>query len=330
MTRTLVNSIQPTAKNAFINSNFDIWQRGTSFTNPGTTALTADRWAIGGSSTNYTVSRVAFGTQSEVPNNPRYYLRCLSTGIVSARDLRQHLEGVGTFAGKTITLSFWARCVSGTYSATAAVGLLQSFGTGGSPSGLVAPTGQNITLTPNWTKYSFTIAVPSIVGKTLGTNNNDYVGFYVNTPSSGSFDAHFAQFMINEGSQALDWNLAGTNLEGDLAMCQRYCFNPFYPDNAASTYVGAGKCFSTTISRVVLHHPVSMRAAPGLSIPTPGDFAVLGTSGTPVTVTSTSLETASNTNTTINFNTASGLIAGEGALVRSNVASPTLLLTAEL
>ena len=245
----ILNTIEAVQRNGYINSNFDYWQRGTSFTNPASNSYTADRWAIGGSpSGTYVVSRAAFGQQIEVPNNPKYYMRLQATSLASPRDLRQNIEGVGSYANETVTVSFWGRVASGTYTATAGVGFFQNFGTGGSPSGQVSPTGQNITLTSTWTKYSFTFSIPSIVGKTLGTNNNDYISFYVNTPGTGTFDAHFAQFMINEGAQTQSWNLAGINQQGELAMCQRYYEKSYDVDAALGTNTAVGIATGATIA----------------------------------------------------------------------------------
>ena len=56
-----------------INGNYEIWQRGTSFT---TSVYTADRWKQDLSGATATVSRQTFTVgQSDVPNNPKYHLR---------------------------------------------------------------------------------------------------------------------------------------------------------------------------------------------------------------------------------------------------------------
>ena len=65
-------------KNLVINGNFDIWQRGTSFSSFNSMRLTADRWfpkyAAGSSTITATRQQFTAG-QTEVPGNPRYYYR---------------------------------------------------------------------------------------------------------------------------------------------------------------------------------------------------------------------------------------------------------------
>lgn len=273
----ILNTISSTHRNGFINSNFDYWQRGTAFNFSGSGGYSADRWTTGGSATGtYNLSRVAFGQQIEVPNNPKYYLRLLASTIVSARDTRQYIEGVGSYANDTVTVSFWGRVVAGTY--TAALGFIQNFGTGGSPSSQVIITSQNVTLTSSWAKYTFTFAIPSIVGKTLGTNNNDYLMFYVNTPASGSFDAHFSQFMITKGAQTQDWNLAGTNLQGELAMCQRYYEKSYGPDvnplTSTEASLAVARAASTSEAYSSFYFTATKRGIPAITI-----ISVTGTAG---------------------------------------------------
>src|SRR4029077_16418747 len=83
--------------------------------------------------------------------------------------------GVRRLGGKTVTISFWAQASA---ALKLGINMSQIFGTGGSPSsGLWAlATGNAITLTTGWARYSTTITLPSVSGKTLGTNGNDYTG----------------------------------------------------------------------------------------------------------------------------------------------------------
>jgi len=59
--------------NGVLNSNFSVWQRGTSFSNPSSTATAycADRWSFwrpSGFTTGITVSRQATGDTTNLPN----------------------------------------------------------------------------------------------------------------------------------------------------------------------------------------------------------------------------------------------------------------------
>ena len=84
-----------------INGNFDIWV-GTSFTASG---YTCDRWRLdtfGGAGTTLTRQAFTLG-QTDVPDNPEYYLRAVTTtdSSADATILSQRIEDVRTFAGQT-------------------------------------------------------------------------------------------------------------------------------------------------------------------------------------------------------------------------------------
>ena len=158
-------------ENRIINGAFDFWQRGTSTT---ASAYLADRWINDRSGGTVTMSQQAFATGDTLgSNNPTFYLRQTVSGQSGVSDLAliaQPIESVRSYAGQTITVLGWARRSSGSGNMTAE--LYQFFGTGGSPSTDVSVTPQTVTLTGSWAPFAVTYAVPSISGKTLGTNNN--------------------------------------------------------------------------------------------------------------------------------------------------------------
>lgn len=109
-----------TIKNQLTNGNFDVWQRGTSFTSKVSSHL-ADRWCFntsrqaaygGGGKKN--VTQVAFSKgQTEVPGNPTYYLNLdLTFGTLFAPDfhaLENKIEGQTKFVGETVTIDGYVR-----------------------------------------------------------------------------------------------------------------------------------------------------------------------------------------------------------------------------
>lgn len=226
-------------KNYFINSQFDIWQRGTSF-NLATTGYTADRWLFevspdGGTAASGSVSRASYpGADQARP----YILRINNTSVGTSLGadskwmLSQRIEDVRAFAGKTITVSMWLATTIP--NKTINVIWSQYFGSGGSPNAL---GGTQITLTggSTVTKYSVTFTLPSIAGKTLGAGNTLVVGFTtqqgsshaaaygvapISWQSTGNIDVYNMQ--VNEGPPA-DFELAGGGDPGaELALCQRY------------------------------------------------------------------------------------------------------------
>ena len=239
-------------RNAIINGNFDIWQRGTSFTSSG---YWADRWRgeVGGGAT---ISRQSFTVgQTDVPNNPKYYLRHDRTTAASADNtvLEQRIEGVRTFAGKTITVAFYAKAGA---AKTLKADVLQNFGSGGSASSDVTVTAQDVALTTSWQRFTLTFSVPSISGKTLD-GDDDYLAIRIREVSSyGTFTVDFAQFQVNAGSIALPFQ--PRSYADELRLCQRY-----YVKITGSLYVGLafGWAFSTTQSGMALPLPVVMRTS---------------------------------------------------------------------
>lgn len=274
-------------KNKFINGNFDYWQRGTSLAADGTSTVRylADRWLTFGAGTTIAPSRQSFTLgQTDVPNNPKYFHRCVVASVAGAANystLTQRIEGVETLAGQQVTVSFWAKADA---SKPIAVTLSQYFGSGGTPSASVETTCGKVTIGTTWQKVTFTATLPSVSGKTLGTNNNDLVqiliwfdaGSNYNTQTntlgqqSGTFD--IAQVQLEEGPVATDFEQRPQQTE--LALCQRYFCKTFNQlVDPASNAGQAGALFSTgntspTINKgyaVTWYFPATMRAAPSVT-----------------------------------------------------------------
>ena len=123
--------LTPMVHNRIINGNFNIWQRGTNFT---ASEYTADRWFYEEGDGAVTVTRAAFTLgQTDVPEEPEFYIRQNQTGgSTTVPSLTQRVEGVRTFAGQAVTLSFWAKVATGTLTVTPR--FAQNFGTSGGPS----------------------------------------------------------------------------------------------------------------------------------------------------------------------------------------------------
>ena len=184
-------------KNKIINGKFDVWQRGTSFTqtyfNTGA-SFTADRFLILWDlvPTAVTVDQQTFtpGTAPVAGYEASYFLRSTITTVGSCTVWRprQRIEDVRTFAGQTITVSFYAKADS---ARALSVSLSQNFGSGGSAT--VTPTGtptENFTLTTGWVRYTVNYAVPSISGKTIGTNSYLQLNF-IQAVAAGTADGAF-------------------------------------------------------------------------------------------------------------------------------------------
>ena len=218
-------------RNRIINGNFDIWQRGTSFTAAG---YGADRWVHDRNGTTHTVTRQAFTLgQTAVPSEPTYFCRTVVTSVAGASNysiLAQKIEDVRTFAGQQITISFWAKVDS---TKNIAVELIQDFGTGGSPSTYVTTIGTTkVSIGTSWQKVTVTTTVPSISGKTLGTSNDSLLQLNIWFDAGSSYNSRtdslgqqsgtfeIAQVQIESGSVATPFEQRPIGTE--LALCQRY------------------------------------------------------------------------------------------------------------
>ena len=267
-------------KNKIINGNFSIWQRGTSFSFGATTTFTADRFAGYGFSGTQTVSRQTFtpGAAPVAGYEGAYFLRTSCTNTQNL--IEQKIEDVQTFAGQTMTVSFWAKSASAT---TVTVAGEQNFGSGGSAS--VNLTSGTASVTTSWARYSVTFTVPSISGKTIGTSS--YLRFsFASTTLSNNLD--FWGIQAEYGSTATPFQTATGTIQGELAACQRYYYKAVDTSSSFGT-VGFGMASSTTASAIWTQFPVSMRVKP-----TSVDFSTLILSDSVGTITVTALTIDSN------------------------------------
>ena len=192
-------------KNKVMNGDFSIWQRGTSFSDVAGGPAIADRWTVyaPGGSPAASVSRQTFtpGTAPVAGYEGQYYCRVATGSGTTYFQIWQPIENVQTFAGQTVTVSFWAKASS---SVVVRPLLQQVFGTSGSAG--VTTTGTNHTLTTTWTRYSQTLTLPSIAGKTIDTSgtNNQYLQLFIEYVSGtiASNNIDFWGIQLEAGSVA--------------------------------------------------------------------------------------------------------------------------------
>lgn len=262
-------------KNRIINGDFTINQR--SFTSITASGYTFDRWrcvAGGDGTTTITAQTFTLGAAPVAGYESTNFLQIASTGQTSSSvqsNAQQRIESVRTFAGQTVTISFWAKATSGT--PKIAVDCVQNFGTGGSPSSSVETYVGQVTLSTSWARYSITVAVPSVSGKTLGTTvGTDFLQFTFWTSAGSAFNARTGSLGIQTatigiwgvqaeaGSVATAFQTATGSIQGELAACQRY----YYRQTSVSSYgwMAYGGCQNTTNGQAGLVLPVQMRVVP--------------------------------------------------------------------
>jgi hypothetical protein len=299
-----IRIVSESTGNAIINGAFEINQRNfTTVTANELGGFTFDRWQRFSADGTNTFSAQTF-TPGAAPLSgyeATNFIRTAVSGqtLSSAQtSLRTRLEDVRTFAGQTVTFSFFAKANSGT--PKIALELDQQFGVGGSSA--VQTFGGQVTISTSWTRYSLTVAVPSISGKTVGPST--YLGvtlflsagsdFNARTDSLGiqsnTFDIWGVQ--LEAGSVATPFKRNANSLQGELAACQRY-YVRFGGDNVFE-YFGNAIGESATLANALVQYPTNMRTTPS-SI----DFSTLRVSSqtgndvalTNVTITTTSSST---------------------------------------
>ena len=246
-------------KNKIINGNFSIWQRGTSFST--NNAYTADRWYVTGDGTpTFTLSQQSF-TPASAPvagYEGQYFARyaVTSAGGSTYRQFQQLIEDVRTFAGQSVTISFWARINSGTVSGNY-VRLNQVFGSGGSAT--VNGSNNTFTLTSSWQRFTLSTSVASISGKTIGTSS--YLALDFVMPFTTTMSVDFWGVQVEYGSKATPFQTAsGGSPQAELSMAQRY----YWRNTPSVTYgvYGIGFIASTTSVKVQIANPTPMRVTP--------------------------------------------------------------------
>ncbi len=279
-------------RNRIINGNFDFWQRGVSI-GAGTTGVRylADRFYSFSQTSTYAASQQAFAPgQTDVPGNPKFYHRTVVTANAAASALcvlAQAVEDVSTFAGQTVTLTFYAKASA---SLSVAVDIQQDFGTGGSSvvSGLV---GQKRAIGTAWQKLTFTVTLPSVAGKTLGTNNTLRLYIYFDAGSnfdsstgalghqSGTFDIALVQFEAGDVATVFE----DRPLALELMLCQRFFEKSYDTTVNPGTVITGGASrihienlgSATRLGLIPFTYKVTKRATPAVTLYSP----VTGASG---------------------------------------------------
>lgn len=307
-------------KNKIINGDFGIWQRGTSFTHSGT-AYTADRFQ-GYSDASQTYSRQTFtpATAPVAGYEGQYFWRGVKSASGSFISLIQPIEDVRSFAGQTMTVSFWTKTDA---AQTVYVRPYQNFGSGGSST--VVLTSQSISSTTSWARYTLTFTVPSISGKTVGTGSFFAIETFIAPASTVTWDVWGVQ--VEAGSTATAFQTATGTIQGELIACMRYFYVIASGDQQSITN---GFYSSSTDCRGNLRYPVQMRITPTLLSSVGTDHFAFETSAGVDGLNRLDGARVSNTSLLIYNNTTASGIAGNAGELRTNNASASLTASAEL
>jgi hypothetical protein len=324
-------------KNKLINGDFRINQRA--FTS-NTDGFGFDRWKMNQSGGGtYSAQTFTPGAAPIAGYEATNYARVLTSGQSAAGDyalLSQNIESVRTFAGQTITISFWAQAGSGT--PKIAVELDQQFGSGGS-SRVTTYAGQ-VTLSTSWARYSVTVAVPSISGKTVGTAS-DFLSVTLWVSAGSTWNARTGSLGIQNntfnvwgiqaeaGSVATAFQTATGTIQGELAACQYY-FQSL--GGVSEQSLGSAFAYSTTGAAAFVKFNGQMRVAPTMSIGAGAatDFEVFNSGASDITLTALSFQNPSLIGTRCLATVASGLTGGNGTELKTANTTARIWASSEL
>jgi hypothetical protein len=251
--------------NPVLNSAFQNWQRGTSISVAASgTPYTADRWQVfTNASQACTVSRQLVGDSTNLPSiqySARVQRNSGQTGTGGIY-FSQNFESINSvpFAGKTVTVSFYARAGANYSAASSVLSATMATGTGTDQNliasgytGAAYPVNSNATLTTTWQRFTYTGTVSSTANEICL-----YFGFIpVGTAGANDyFDVTGVQ--IDIGSVALPFRTFSGTIQGELAACQRY----YWRTGVQSAYgiFGNGSASSTTNCKIIIKNPSTLR-----------------------------------------------------------------------
>ena len=270
-------------KNLIINGAMEVAQRATSLTgrSDSATVLTVDRFHHHGSGATYNTSQqtVTNGGMPGLPIKFKNYLKFDVTTGANNCGVWQTIEDVRTVQGLH-TYSFYARG-SNPSSGHYELDFRQYFGSGGSLT--TELTFDNIVLSSDWQRYTFTFTPASLSGKTIGSDN--YFRIFLRQPNddntTNAYGYEITGIQLEAGGNATEFEHRPYYEE--LALCQRYYqvwktsdsdFNGY--EAATNSHTTDGVAYSTLLGNGSVHDGddchismslhVEMRDAPSISL----------------------------------------------------------------
>jgi hypothetical protein len=215
----VISSGNSKRKNYLINGNFQFWDYATS--QELSSGYGSDnRFQNNMSGSSRTHSRIESTDVERAFFESPYYSRTVVTSVAGASNFvfkLQNIEDVTKLAGKTVTLSFWARADS---NKNISIEQAKNFGTSNSNPTFtsLSENVNTVNLTTTWQKKSVTMTIPSLIGKTIGSDgvhtSMTHIIFWFDAGSnlssrtnslgqqSGTFD--IAEVKLEDGSVATE------------------------------------------------------------------------------------------------------------------------------
>lgn len=205
--------------NLIRNPQFTYWNNTTEFEDISKSSnrydYIADDWVFDRSNLNATIDIdrgvFSFG-QPDVVASPINYLHYESKnaggGGETFKYVGQYIKSVKSLANTEVSIAFYAKSSS---SSTISISLEQYFGSGGSPSVSVNTIALTQALSPTWERFEATVTLPSISGKTPGTDGNDALIFRINLPLNQTAVVDVANVQLQANNAATDFPYSTPN-----------------------------------------------------------------------------------------------------------------------
>ena len=334
----------PMGKNLLRNGSLSVAQRGTSFTSATTPANSDDTYLFDGWVQISDGNDIADYSQesTEKPVGLPYSLKIDQETASKQWGLVQIVEAKDAQAviGGTASFSFQAK--KGGSNAT--IGKLRAaiiswVSTADTVASDVVATwagaGTNPTLSTNWVYESTPIDLTlttsfqtfKIENVSIDASSAANVAVFVwldDTNATITDLVYISALQLEKGTIATPFEYRA--FQQELMLCLRYAWAISL--GTSQRIPASGLVQATTNGRQSLAFPIPMRSSPSIAVTNSSDLRVFD--GTTQTVTSVTLEVASNIVALINFGVASGLTVGRCTEVFSNAGTAVLILSSEL
>ena len=328
--------------NLLYNSNFGIWQRGTSFTasTNNDDVYFADRWNLvsdGNDTVDVTREDTVVPTGSTYSTKFDAETANKQWGIVQILEQKDAQEIIGD----SVSLSFKARTTSSQI-ATIRAAVISWNSTADSVTSDVVATwnggGTNPALATNWvyentpsnlalTDSYQTFKIENISIDTSSTKNVAVFIWVDDTTITAGDLLYLSQIKLEKNPYATNFRRMGKNIADETDLCLRY-FNRVV--NGDAQFVSSGTVQDVNTGWTVFRHPVEMRAAPTLVVSNLAHFTGFDDAAqTPLTGLLIADGGTSRT-CQLNVQKTGGFTAGNGIVLYSNSVSATLDFIAEL
>lgn len=176
------------------------------------------------------ISFVEFAAgQTDVPYNPRYYLKfeCSVAGAETRKDIVLPFRDVISFSGNATSHGWYVRSETGS-ATTLQLVIRQNFGAGGSA--VVETILNTFTVTTSWTQITLeNYTIPSVAGKTIGSGGDDRVEYCLRMPLNQTCIIGMVNGQMNLSNVLYDFNY--TSAEEENIRKKAYEFPDPTPDD---------------------------------------------------------------------------------------------------